>query len=49
MYTDVEVWHEGHEEEAGTQCIMAGVIYIVTLMVRYKSGRRFVGVIRERV
>lgn len=33
MYTDVEVWHEGHEEEAGNQCIIAGVIYIVTLVV----------------
>lgn len=54
MYTDVEIWHDGHEEKAGNQCIIAGVIYIVTLIVsgsplseRRKVGR-FLGVICTR-
>ncbi|CAM9644614.1 unnamed protein product [Ascophyllum nodosum] len=30
MYTDVEVWHDHEDEEAGNNCFLAAWIYVVT-------------------
>lgn len=33
MFTDPEVWHDGHGDDASFNCYMGGVIYICTLVV----------------
>ena len=39
MYTDVEVWHDHEDEEAGNNCFLAAWIYVVTFAVRGAAVR----------